>query len=290
MPDLSTYSHAQCQRLAFIDFCLEFFGQLSRADLLLQFQTGVASATRDITLYRELACQNLVLRHQTKLYYRTPEFKSLFQHSADSVLLKLAQGSADRLKRLEQPSQYCLDAIRLIKAPAPTVATLLRAISQKQAIRCHYVSLSSGETVKELVPHALANSGHRWHVRCYDRVHKTFRDFVCSRFLHLELIESEIEPHESHNADQCWNRLLPVKLIPHPNLSHTKAIELDYEMQNGVLELEVREALFGYLTQQWHIDCSANYSLSAKQYPLALSNQELLETLTDTSLLPGVSQ
>ena len=37
LDDLSRYPHAQRERLAFIDFCLYYFGEVSKADLLRQF-------------------------------------------------------------------------------------------------------------------------------------------------------------------------------------------------------------------------------------------------------------
>lgn len=287
MSELALCSFSQRQRLAFIDFCLAFFGQLSRFDIIERFQTGVASATRDLTLYKQLAAGNLILRHQTKLYYRTAEFTPLFSHNADNALLQLSQGEADSFRLPLPPSQFCLDAIRLIQAPADIVATLMLAITQKRAVRCTYVSLSSGESQRELVPHAVANSGHRWHVRCYDRRHNSFRDFVCNRFLQTAVIDDKVQPEETSASDQNWNNILRLKITPHPAIEHKKAIELDYAMENGVLELESREALFGYLAQQWHIDCSKSHSLNHRQFPLALANPQIVDKLANPSLLPG---
>ncbi len=36
-------NYAQRERLVFIDFCLEYYGVIARADLVQQFQTGLAS-------------------------------------------------------------------------------------------------------------------------------------------------------------------------------------------------------------------------------------------------------
>ena len=42
--------------------------------------------------------------------------------------------------------------------------------------------------------------------------------------------------------------MMPLQLIPHPeNVKHPTAIELDYGMEKGVLNLNVRAALAGYL-------------------------------------------
>lgn len=52
---LDSLTHAQKERLAFIDFNLQHFGQVARADLIQRFKTGLAASTRDLTSYRELA-------------------------------------------------------------------------------------------------------------------------------------------------------------------------------------------------------------------------------------------
>ena len=60
---LDSLPHAQKERLAFIDFNLQYFGQVARADLVQRFKTGLAACTRDLTAYRELAPNNIQLFH-----------------------------------------------------------------------------------------------------------------------------------------------------------------------------------------------------------------------------------
>ncbi|MFT6585307.1 MAG: hypothetical protein ACJAUY_001634 [Cognaticolwellia sp.] len=64
--DLDKINYAQRERLAFIDFCLQFVGQIARADLVNHFRTGLTSCSRDLTLYKELAPKNLNFRHEDK--------------------------------------------------------------------------------------------------------------------------------------------------------------------------------------------------------------------------------
>lgn len=287
---LSDIPHAQRERLAFIDFCLQYFGQVSRADLIQHFMTGLASGTRDFALYKALAADNLVLVHQTKQYFRTKDFKPLFTHDPETILTNLCRGFGDSIARDIKPSERCFDAVRLVHPSSDTIAALTRAIQHNQAVTCRYVSLSSGESQRELVPHAIINNGHRWHVRAFDRKSNEFRDFVCSRFTHIEVLEALINTTvEARDCDKEWNTLLSLELIPHPNLTHPLAIELDYGMNDGMLKLEVRAALLGYLMQQWHVDCSADHSLDHRQYPLALANVALLSDLDNLSLIPGLA-
>lgn len=286
--DLSRYPHAQRERLAFIDFCLYYFGEVSKPDLLRQFAVGSASCTRDFTLYRELAPENLELSHQTKHYHIRPGFEPLFDHDPESLLSRLSQGLEEGVSRLSPPGEHCVDAIHLIHPARDIIASLMRAITQRRAVRVRYVSLSSGETERELVPHVLVNNGHRWHVRAYDRRHGEFRDFVTTRLLQV----GELAPaprSELREADHAWQRQLTLTLIPHPKLAHPEAIALDYGMTQGALTLTVREALVGYLLQQWRVDCSPDARLDAHTHPLHLADPEQVATLANRRLLPGVT-
>ncbi|PLT24063.1 WYL domain-containing protein, partial [Pseudoalteromonas sp. MelDa3] len=111
---LDALTHAQRERLAFIDFNLQYFGQVARADLIQRFKTGLAACTRDLASYKELVPQNLVLSHTTKSYHRLESFKPLFKHNAESILSALCRGFGDGLSSGNQPSSYCQDATRLI--------------------------------------------------------------------------------------------------------------------------------------------------------------------------------
>jgi hypothetical protein len=287
--DFSSFSYAQQQRLAFIDFCLQYFGQMARADLVQHFNTGLASGTRDFTLYKELAPNNLILKHQTKLYYRSESFVPIFEHDPETILTSLCRGFGDGFASKIKASETCFDAIRLIHPNSDTIATLMRAIQYQQVLYCEYVSISSGASHRELIPHAIVNNGHRWHIRAFDRKSNGFRDFVCTRFINMTKTAKRAQRLELSAADIAWSTMLPITLKPHPKLSHSLAIELDYNMVNGELALEVRAALVGYLLQQWQVDCSINNQLNEKQYPLALVNVDVLKNCDNAILAPGFS-
>ncbi len=54
-PKLGDLSQAQQERLFHIDFKLRFLGAVNRNDLVNRFGIKAAAATRDISLYKELA-------------------------------------------------------------------------------------------------------------------------------------------------------------------------------------------------------------------------------------------
>lgn len=287
MTDLAQLNYAQKERLAFIDFCLQFIGQLARADLVNHFKTGLASCSRDLTLYNELAPANMTLKHETKRYYRTAKFRPLFEHNPQAILGSLCRGFGDGLSNGIHPSAHCLDATRLIHPNSEVIATLMRAIHNRMAVSCDYISLSSGETSRVIVPHAIANNGQRWHVRAYDMKSKEFRDFVCTRLQNLTEFADPINSSQSGEHDTAWNNVLTVELVVHPSVKHPKAIELDFGMEGGILRLEAREALLGYLMRQWNVDCSAEASLTGGEYHLWLSNAKDLPNLTSMTIAPG---
>ena len=280
---LDNLNHAQRERLAFIDFSLEFFGQIARADLIQKFGTGLASCTRDLSLYRELAPNNAVLMHENKRYVRSDTFRAIFQHDPESVFRALTKGFGDGFSLPQEKSPVCFDAIRLGHPNAEIISAIMRAIYSNSAIRCEYESLSSGTTKRELVPHAIVNNGHRWHVRAYDRKNKEFRDFVCTRFKLIELLEAKPESKELTDMDRAWNTVCELQLVPHPKLTHSKAIEMDYGMIDGMLLLEVRVAIARHLLEHWRVDCSTSAVLASDGYELYLKNKDSLATFIDFS-------
>ncbi|GAA5213722.1 WYL domain-containing protein [Corallincola platygyrae] len=287
--ELAQLNHAQRERLAFIDFNLNYFGQVARADLIQRFHTGLASATRDFSVYRELAPENLALNHKVKSYIRKEGFKPLFDHDPESVLAGLARGFGDGLSHLIEPSEVCFDAMRLVHPNTKVISGLMRAISQEKPLKCRYVSISSGELSRVIVPHSIVNNGHRWHVRAFDRKKSDFRDFICTRFKSLSLLDEKICANETRKSDKHWNRIVDIQLVPHPSLAHSEAIALDYGMDDGVLCLEVRAALVGYLLRQWNVDCSERSTLNTQGCQLALKNIGALYGVTNLELAPGYS-
>jgi hypothetical protein len=284
---ITLLSHAQQDRLAFIDFSLQYFGQVARTDLIQRFQTGLAASTRDFSTYKELAPDNLQLMHQTKRYHRCEQFKPLFKHNPEVILTSLSRGFGNGISSGVQPSDQCFDAVRLIHPDANIIASIMRAIHNKQAIKCSYVSVSSGESERAIVPHSIVNNGHRWHVRAYDRKTNKFRDFVCTRFTKVSAISADIRVHEASAYDEQWQRMVTLCLIPHPSLSSSIAIELDYAMQEGKLILHLRAAIAAYVLRQWQVDCSVQHSLNSQGCQLALANLEVLSDIESVGLTLG---
>ena len=282
--------HAQKERLAFIDFSLQFFGHISRNDLVDRFQTGLAACTRDFAMYRELAPENLWLDHSTKQYMRKDNFCALFEHPSEVILASLSRGFGNGITNLVQPSEQCFDAIQLIHPDSEIIAALMRAIHNQRICKVSYVSVSSGETQRDFVPHALINNGHRWHVRGYDCRHEDFRDFVCTRFTHVEVSTEHASAHQMDAADVQFHKKVELVLMPHPSIKNARAIEMDYDMQNGRKVLYTKAALAAYVLRQWQVDCSEGYRFIEQGCQLALENRQVLSFIENPTLAPGYSK
>jgi hypothetical protein len=284
---LSDLSLSQRERLAFIDFNLQFFGKIARNDLISRFKTGLAASTRDFAAYRELAEDNLALDHSTKQYYRTQAFSPLFKFSADTILQSVSKGFNDGITSDIQPSEHCFEAVQLIHPELEIIATLMRAIHNQQACIVKYISISSGESQRRLVPHAIINNGHRWHVRGFDGKSKTFRDFVCTRFTAVDELGDASESHELAQADKQFNTFVKLILVPHPSITQAKAIEMDYAMVDGQKIMRVRAAVAAYILRQWQVDCSADARILHQGCQLALRNTQVLDVIENPQLAPG---
>lgn len=285
---LAEASLNQRERLWQIDFLARFRGEITRQDLAQRFGIALSNATRDFTFYRQLAPHNLDYDHSDKVYRRTSQFKSLFSYDREHTLQALSLGQGVGLGVCEQP--ILVNAAPTLNQPnLDILATVSRAIYASKALIIGYVSLSSGDSTREIVPHSLINTGLRWHVRAYCRTHKAFLDFLLTRITSTADVQGAINVDlESQAQDQEWNREIVLELIPHPRAIHPRAIELDYDLAPGQSILQsVRAATAGYLLRSWGVDCSVNAELSPMEYQLALCNPLSIARLVNLSIAPG---
>ena len=280
-------------RIAHIDFTLLFKGEAVRADLVDRFSIAAAQATKDFTMYRELAPSNIEYDQKLKLHKRGEAFEPLFDYDVVRTLATISQGYGDGFTGKVKPPLACEAPYHLNKPSLSIVAKVTEAIHKGKALRITYVSLSSGETMREIVPHTLVDNGLRWHVRGFDRKHSEFRDFVLTRIKAAVVLEdptlspSVIKESELEIQDRQWNRFVELELVPHPRIEHSEAIELDYGMTGGVLKVEIRAATAGYLLRLWNVDCSKEAQLKTPEFHLWLKNYQTLYGVGNLAIAPG---
>ena len=279
------------ERLVFIDFRCTFLGELRRGDLMARFNIGSAAATRDIAEYRHSLGGKIELDPVFKTYRLAPDFAPIFAHEVEQALTALSRGFGETQITTFGALINCEIPPHLSTPSLDILAPLCRAIHAHRAVQIGYSSFSSGKSIREIVPFALANNGLRWHVRAFDRKRENFVDFVLTR-IH-EVIESELSApreHELEKHDIDWGRVIELQLVAHPKEEHPEVVALDYKMADGVLKVRVRAALASYLLRQWLVDCSTDHSQSGPEYRLWLKNSPTLYGVANAHLAPGYKE
>ncbi len=284
---VESLSHAQRERLAYIDFRLYFFGEIGRPDLIDRFGVAPAGATRDLALYREVAPQNITFDGSNKIYRIGLAFSPLFEHATQRVLSALALGFGDGVNGATQPLLPCESPTALSNPKMDVLAPICRAIHAKRPVAIRYHSMSSGESERVIVPFALVDTGLRWHVRAFDRKTREFRDFVVTRIETPTLIDEEPLAHERPENDIQWTRIVELDFVPHPRLERPEIIKMDYAMTDGSIRMRVRAAVAGYMLLRWSVDASPDHSLKEEQYRLWLSDPLALYGVENAKLAPG---
>jgi hypothetical protein len=278
-------------RLAYIEFRLWFLGDACRRDLMERFGIAPAMATRDFTAYRELAPQNIDFDGVRKVYVPSERFAPVFEHKPERVLSAISRGFGDGDDRRVGSYLPCELPLHLNRPTLHELAVVTRAIHQQQVLRVKYLSLKRGASNREIVPHALVDSGLRWHTRAFDRQSNEFRDMVISRIeAAVPIPEAKAQPHESVSADLEWNRQVDLVLIVHPAVDHPEIVQRDFGMRRGELHVTVRAAIVGYVLQLWNVDCSSDQRLDPTIHRLCLKNLKSLKGIKSIEIAPGFAR
>lgn len=289
-PSLFELSAAQRHRLSFIEFRLWFFGSVTRKEVLERFDLATAAGTRDLALYREIAPLNMA--YERKRYTYLPSFKPLFQHPVERVLTALTAGFGEgESTKVAEVVPHAVPT-RLNLPHLESLSTVTRAICGGHPLRLIYHSMKTGAAPREIVPHALVDSGQRWHVRAYDRTKREFRDLVVTRMEAVEAVdpsdtEGQVQAHEHCSADEQWHKEVTLDLCPHPEHLQPLSIERDFGMTDGRLRVTLRAAMAGYVLRQWQVDCSPDARLKGRDYRLRLSDPGQLTGVSNAVLAPG---
>jgi len=282
--DLGEYSVNQLERLAFIEYSAYFLGEVGRKILQDRFGIKEAAASRDLTLYNDIAPGNITYNPRLRFYEPSSSFKCVFKYSTDRLLSTMAEGYGDGVKN-DNNSPITCEAPRLSQPDQRVLSFVTRSLNLQKPLEITYRSLTSGETRREIIPHALVDNALRWHVRAYDRRRDRFTDFVINRISEPSFSQStDIKEHETQKFDKQWNTEVTLELVPHPRVSHKETIEKDYCMKQGVLKKRVRAALAGYVLRRWNVDCSSNHELEGEEYHLHCQNIETLKKLSELEI------
>lgn len=266
------------QRLAFIDRRLYWDAQINRSDLVTHFGVSVPQASTDLGSYEKAAPGNMRYDKHAKSYVAAPNYSPRTEPSAREYLAQL-QLIADNVLSVEQswigkqPDFAVLPRVRR-RLAADILQRIIGAIRSGMALEVKYQSFETSKPSNRwIVPHALSFDGQRWHVRAWCERRLKFLDFVLARMLG---IEAERKADIDSRQDQAWHTMATMKLGPNPALppAHRQAVALDYGMEDGVVELQVRLSLVYYLNRQMLLDVAD--LLRPERVPVVLLNADEL--------------
>jgi hypothetical protein len=275
------------QRLQYIEIMAWYTGVVTRSDVARAFGLSDPAATKDLKLYSDLAPGNLLYNHNVFGFVPNDAFSALFADLAPAVVLPTI---AANLAVANGPyGAELIYGLATASLPLParlpnqqTLAQITRAIHAGRKLRVSYRSLSARENQESqaqriLEPHTLVNTGLRWHVRAYSEASCDFRDFVLSRIVEAECLESSAE--SSMQYDDDWEEVVSLKLGPHVGLDAPKreSLLLDYAATGGVIEVKVRRALIGYVLQRLTVDTTPDHGMNPNAYQLMLLNRDEIE-------------
>lgn len=270
------------RRMAFLDACLFWSGQVNRSDLMERFGISVPQASFDLARYQELAPGNLIYDRSRKTYVRGERFRPVVGcPSAEDVLEDLAVSSHHERQRVSLPwlsgvpAEQVLPALRR-KVDAAVLQHLLAAIRGAKAARIKYQSLSrSNPTLRWITPHAVAFDGVRWHARAYCSEHRDFRDFVLSRISLVNEMRTADAPSE---ADKAWSGMVTLRLAPNPQLPSgaRRGLEIDYGMTKGVARIRTRVCFSYYIERQLGLDLDPDQVSPNRQQLVLLNPDEVV--------------
>lgn len=277
------------QRLEFIDYRLFWLGYINRSDLQNQFGISTPQASADFGKYQELAPHNIVYDPQGKRYVPglgySPKF---YEPSARKYLLELRAVADEAIDTqnswLNPPPPY--SAAPMLRRPldAKVLRKVLEAIRNQQGLNILYHSLSGTEpTYREIVPHALAFDGTRWHARAWSYAHSAFRDFVLAR---IHSVSEGGQQKISGKEDAEWQREFDLCLVPNPALSQQQqqTIAFDYGMEKSELVVRARICMTYYIEKNLLVDPDTD-SLPADRRQLILKNRKDLQSARQEALL-----
>lgn len=275
---------AALQRLKFIEIMSWYAGVVTRGDVARAFGLSDPAATKDIKLYNELAPGNLAYSQSVFGFMPTERFSPLFADLDPPVVLPVIAANLATMGGPYGESLIYGLPVEILPLPArlpdwKVLAQITRAMRGHKKLKVSYRSLSSRESSDEriLEPHTLVNTGNRWHVRAYSLETYDFRDFVLSRFTAAECLSEAAESNVQYDDD--WVETLPLKLGPHRLLEpkRRESLMVDYGAVKGVIEIQVRRALIGYVLQRLSVDTTEDGTMSPDAYPLILLNRDEIE-------------
>lgn len=247
------------QRLALLEATALWEGRVTTGSLIQLFGISRGQASKDFSLYRQLAEGNLFYDRKQKAYFPGERFVPRFMRGTAEEYFRLIEAGIHLGQSVVLPIIPTGIGVELLTPPErkldfKILRIVHQAIRENRQISVTYQLLTSASRPLIVEPHTLVFNGFRWHIRGYSHQHQDFRDFVLARFASSpELLESA--KHDVKD-DLDWNHFETLIIAPHPELSPEQQaiIADDFGMTNGQLQFPVRRAVKLYYLRLLHLD------------------------------------
>ena len=207
------------ERLAYIDFKLQFTGFVKRSEIGEMFNVADAAASKALGEYGKRFEGNIEYDASLKVNVISKKtFRSMLKFDAEIALGMLANGF--NKNKLLSPSSNLIAYEKIDrvsnKLSVDYVAKITRAISGGYCIECKYISENSpNHGTRVIAPLAIMHDGTTWMFRGYHRDDpdgKFFKNFHFSRVRDvIELDESKEGKVRSHETVSYTHLTLPTK-------------------------------------------------------------------------------
>jgi predicted DNA-binding transcriptional regulator YafY len=280
------------RRLEFVEFRLYWEGYVNRSDLSDLFGVSAQQASTDLNRYLDLAPGNMRYDKSAKRYVRTEQFKPVFM-VPDSVRY-LAQFCLVATGALEPTETWLPEVPNFDSVPflrrninPEHLRGILEAIKIGLALEIRYQSLSKPEPMwRWISPIALGFDGFRWHVRAWCHIDNIYKDYLLPRVLGTRSTKSV---DVRRPVDEDWEEIVSIRVVANPLFSDDQksVIELDYGMENGVLEIKVRRALLYYVLKQLGLDRDPEFVPAREQHIVLLDRENIVGRMPTAATMEG---
>ena len=245
------------RRQEYIEFRLFWEGSINRGDIMKTFNVSVPQASKDLSLYQELAPGNMEYDFKEKRYVTQPTFKMFHLESDPYVYLSRLRLICENLETSQEswigmPPEAEVAITPWRDISVDTLHVMLKAIRENSSVNVFYQSMSHerpNPLWRKITPHAFGYDGFRWHVRAYCHLQELFRDFLLPRILKI----GDLEPSdELRRRDDLWHEFFNVEIIANPLLTTNQQLIVgkDYGFIDGKGKISVRYAMLFYVLKR----------------------------------------
>ncbi|MBE0469944.1 MAG: WYL domain-containing protein [Methyloprofundus sp.] len=258
------------QRMEEIERCLFWQGSLGRTELALRLRMSNPQTTAILKQYQEFNPGKIGLNNSSKRYEVDDAIQNLFYTPSLTDLESHTDTFEINSYSMTSPSR---------RTPMAVVRDIARTIYQNQSIEIFYHSHKEPNGKRRrITPHTFVTTTQRTHVRAWCHESQGFRDFIIGRISETGLPG---EPGKTILSDEAWHTLLILKLKANPKLdsAQKKLIEMDFEMQSGLREVKVKQALLWYYFELYNLWPEHQFE-DPKHQPVILGDVEVMKFLT----------